>query len=188
MKRNTSGQVIGAQMVTAADGTPFTGTVDVLITGDDGSQTAGSVNSGEATHKGNGYHSYAPSQAETNFDHVAFTFVGTGAVPVTVQAYTSFPQTGDALAAVGALENLSASGAQAAAAAALVAHGAPTNTDLLARTLASADYATATQASTIAGRLPTTLINGRMAADMRGINGKAVTGDGSAGDKWGPTP
>ena len=76
-------------MVSASDGTAFTGSVTVYVTGDAGSQAIGSVGSGACTHEGNGYHSYAPAQAETNFDLIAFTFVGSGAVPVTVQVYTA---------------------------------------------------------------------------------------------------
>lgn len=100
MKKNVASQVIGAQMVTAADGTAFTGTVSVVVTVDNGTQSA-SGGTGP-THKGNGYHSYSPTQAETNGDHIAFTFTGTGAVPVTVQVYTTFPQTGDSFARLGA--------------------------------------------------------------------------------------
>jgi hypothetical protein len=51
-------------------------------------------------HEGNGYHSYAPTQAETNYDHIAFTFKGTAAITATVQLYTTFPQTADAPTAV----------------------------------------------------------------------------------------
>lgn len=102
MKKNVAGQHIGAQMVSAADGTAFTGAVTVRITGDHGTQVLGSVASGICVSKGNGYHSYPPSQAETNFNHIAFTFTGTGAIPVTVQLYTEFPQTGDVFALIGA--------------------------------------------------------------------------------------
>lgn len=93
MKKNVAGQVVGAQMVTAADGTAFTGSVTVAVTVDAGTQATGSVGSGACTHEGNGYHTYAPAQAETNGDLVAFTFTGTGAVPQTVQIYTT-PATG----------------------------------------------------------------------------------------------
>lgn len=102
MKKNVGGQVIGAQMVSASDGTAFTGSVTVYVTGDGGTQSVGSVGSGACVHEGNGFHTYAPAQAETNYDHVAFTFVGTGAVPATVQVYPAFPQTGDAFARLGA--------------------------------------------------------------------------------------
>ena len=82
-------------MVTAADGTVFTAAVTVYYTIDNGTQTIGSVGSGVCTHEGNGYHSYAPTQAETNGDHIAWTFIGTGAVAATLQLYTTFPQTVD---------------------------------------------------------------------------------------------
>jgi len=102
MKKNTAGQVIGIQGVTAASGAAFTGSVTVYVTGDGGTQALGSVASGVCTHEGNGFHTYAPAQAETNYDHVAFTFIGTGMVPATVQVYTDFPQTGDSFARLGA--------------------------------------------------------------------------------------
>jgi len=95
MKKNTASQKIGAQLVSATDGSAFTGAVTVFVTGDAGTQTQGTVGSGACTHEGNGFHTYSPSQAESNFDHIAFTFTGSGAVPVTVQLYTEFPQTGD---------------------------------------------------------------------------------------------
>lgn len=102
MRKNVAGQRVGAQMVSAADGSAFTGPVTVYVTLDAGTQAAGSVGSGACTHEGNGYHTYAPSQAETNGDLVAFTFVGSGAIPATVQVYTGVPQTGDAFARLGA--------------------------------------------------------------------------------------
>jgi len=102
MKKNVAGQVIGAQMVSATDGSAFTGAVTCYVCGDGGTQAAGSVGSGACTHEGNGYHTYAPAQAETNYDLVAFTFTGTGAVPATVQVFTGYPQTGDAYARLGA--------------------------------------------------------------------------------------
>ncbi|MDQ5960405.1 MAG: hypothetical protein QG592_1488 [Pseudomonadota bacterium] len=102
MKRNVASQVIGAQMCSATDGSAFTSAVTVYVTGDGGTQAAGSVGSGACTHEGNGFHTYAPAQAETDYAHVAFTFTGTGAIPATVQVYPSFPQTGDTFARLGA--------------------------------------------------------------------------------------
>jgi len=93
MKKDVAGQKIGAQLVSATDGSAFTGSVTVAVTGDAGTQATGSVGSGACTHEGGGYHTYAPAQAETNYDLVAFTFSGTGAVPVTIQIYTR-PTTG----------------------------------------------------------------------------------------------
>jgi len=93
VKKNVSSQSIGAEMITSADGTAFTGTVSVLVTKDNGTQTAGGATA--PVHEGNGYHSYSPTQAETNADHIAFTFTGTGAIPATVQLFTNFPQAVD---------------------------------------------------------------------------------------------
>lgn len=88
MQKNTAGQKIGVQMVSASDGSAFTGSVTVYVTGDAGTQAVGSVGSGACTHEGNGYHTYAPAQAETNYDLIGFTFIGTGAIPATVQVFT----------------------------------------------------------------------------------------------------
>lgn len=93
MKRDVAGQTIGAQMFDP-EGAAFTGSVSVSVTKDHGTQTAGGGTA--PSHKGNGFHSYQPTQGETDADHIAFTFTGSGAVPVTVQVYTSFPQSGDA--------------------------------------------------------------------------------------------
>lgn len=92
MKKNVSGQVIGAQMITISDGSDFTGTVSVDVTVDGGTQASGG---GSVTHEGGGFHSYAPTTAESNGDHIAFTFSGTGAISNTIQVYTFFPQTVD---------------------------------------------------------------------------------------------
>jgi hypothetical protein len=100
MKRNVASQSIGVQMVNASDGTAFTGAVSVAVTKDNGAQAAGSGSA--PAHEGNGYHSYTPTQAETDADHIAFTFTGSGAIPRTVQVYTTFPQTGDSFARLGA--------------------------------------------------------------------------------------
>ena len=99
MIKNTASQKIGAQLVSATDGSNFTGTVTVYVTVDAGTQTIGSVGSGICTSEGKGLHTYAPSQAETNGDHLAFTFEGTGAVTATVQVYTI---AGDAFTRLGA--------------------------------------------------------------------------------------
>jgi len=95
MKKNVAGQKVGIQMITAADGTLFAGTVTAYVTGDAGTQAIGTVGSGVCAHEGNGYHTYSPSQAETNYDLTAFTFIGTLAIPATLQAYNSFPQAVD---------------------------------------------------------------------------------------------
>ena len=131
MRKNTAGQVIGAQMVSATDGSAFTGAVTCYVCGDGGTQAAGSVGSGACTHEGNGYHTYAPAQAETNYDLIAFTFTGSGAVPATVQVYTGYPQTGDSYARLGAPAGASVSADIA---------NVPTVAEFEARTLPAADY------------------------------------------------
>lgn len=83
MLKNVAGQFIGTQMINATTGAAFTGSVSMVLVGDNGAQGGG----GACTHKGNGYHSYALAQADTNYGHIAFTFTGTGAVPVTVQVF-----------------------------------------------------------------------------------------------------
>lgn len=88
MIRSLGSQVIGAQMINATTGAAFVGAVTVYITGDGGVQSLGSVGAGVCTAEGNGYFTYAPSQAETDFALIAFTFIGAGAIPATVQVAT----------------------------------------------------------------------------------------------------
>lgn len=165
MKKNVSGQFVGAQMINATTGAAFTGSVTVSVTGDAGTQATGSVGSGACTHEGNGYHTYAPAQAETNYDFVAFTFTGTGAVPVTVQIYTSFPQTGDNFARIGA-----PAGASVSADVAAVAGYIDTE---VAAIKAKTDSLTFTVA-------------GQVDANIQSVNDVTVNGNGSAGTPWGP--
>src|SRR5690606_17762367 len=88
-----------ATLISSTDGSAVTsGTTTVYVTIDGGTQAS----AGTATHEGNGYWSFAPDQSETNGDHLAFTFVNSSAVNVTVQVYTTHPQTGDAFARLGA--------------------------------------------------------------------------------------
>lgn len=155
MKKNVASQKIGIQMVSATDGSAFTGSVTVYVTGDAGTQAAGSVGSGACTHEGNGYHTYAPAQAETNFDLIAFTFVGAGAVPSTIQVFTTFPQTGDSFARV----------------------GAPAGASI------AADLA-AIQADTdnLQSRIPAALVGGRMDASVGAMATDTVTAAALAAD------
>lgn len=91
MKRNVTGQVIGAQMTNATNGADFTGAVTCFVTGDGGTQAVGTVGAGACTHEGLGFHTYTPSQAETDYAEIAFTFTGTGAITATLQVYTADP-------------------------------------------------------------------------------------------------
>lgn len=142
-------------MVSASDGSAFTGSVTVAVTGDGGTQATGSVGSGACTHEGNGFHTYVPAQAETNYDHVAFTFTGTGAIPATVQVYTTFPQTGDNFARLGAPA------------------GASLSADVAAVKAQTAAIETDTQ--DIQSRLPAALVSGRMDSNVQAMANNVLT-------------
>lgn len=150
-------------MVSASDGSAFTGAVTVSVTGDAGVQATGSVGSGACTHEGNGYHTYAPAQAETNYNLVAFTFTGTGAIPATLQIYTI---TGDAFARLGAPAGASVSADVAAVKVDTAAILVDTGTTLDARI----------PAALVGGRMDSSV--GAMAADVltdTAINANAIT-------------
>lgn len=162
MKRNVSSQIVGAQMVDVSTGGAFAGAVSVYVTGDGGTQAIGSVGSGVCTAEGNGFFSYAPTQAETNYDHVAFTFIGTGAIPATVQIYTTFPQTGDNFARLGAP-------AGASFAADIVAVKAQTG-------------AIETDTQDIQARIPAALVSGRMDSSVGVMAANTLTASALATD------
>jgi hypothetical protein len=162
MKKNVGSQIVGAHMVSATDGSAFTGSVTVYVTVDGGTQATGSVGSGACTHEGNGFHTYAPAQAETAGDHVAFTFIGSGAVPCTVQVYPSFPQTGD---------NFSRLGAPA---------GASVSADVAAIKLQTA--AIETDTADIQTRIPAALVSGRMDASVGAMASGVLTATAIASD------
>ena len=88
MLKNVAGQSVGSQVLNQTTGAAFDGSVTVYVTGDGGVQTLGAIASGVCVAEGNGYFSYSPTQAETNYNHVAFTFVGAGAIPATVTVAT----------------------------------------------------------------------------------------------------
>ena len=203
MLLNTASQSIGAQMITAADGSAFTGAVTVAVTVDSGTQATGTVGSGACTHEGNGYHSYGPSQAETNGAHIAFTFTGSGAIPVTVQVFTragdAFTRLGlpagasvsaDIAAIEGQTDDIGAAGAgltavpwnaawdaevQSEVADALAVYDPPTNAEMEARTLVAASYGTAANQATIAGYIDTEVASILAAVDTEVAAIKAVT-------------
>lgn len=139
MIKNTSGQAVSAQLVAVADGEDVTsGTTTVYVTGDAGTQASGG---GTVTHEGNGCWSYQPTQAETNYDHVSYTFVNSAAVSVTVQRD---PVTLSDYKATG-FSTLDAAGVRTAvglAAANLDTQlgDIPTVSEFEARTLVAADY------------------------------------------------
>jgi hypothetical protein len=169
MRKNVAGQTIGATMVTAADGSAFTGAVTVYVTGDGGTQAVGSVGSGACTHEGQSYHSYAPAQAETNYDHVAFTFTGTGAIPATVQVYTTFPQTVDNATNISAIK---------------------TKTDFLPSATAGASgglFIAGTNAATTVTTSFTTTFTGNLTGSVASVTGAVGSVTGAVGSVTGLT-
>jgi len=86
MFKNTASQYVAAQLIAKTDGSSVTtGTTTVYVTKDGGTQATGS---GTVVHEGQGCWSYACTQSDTDANHVAFTFVNTSAISVTVQTYT----------------------------------------------------------------------------------------------------
>lgn len=156
MKKNVASQIVSAQLVSKTDGSDVTaGTTTVYVTGDGGTQATGTVGSGAATHEGNGTWTYAPSQAETNFDQVTFTFVNSSAVSACIQIYTSFPQTGDSFARLGAPA------------------GASTAADIAAIKTQTAAIEVDTQ--DIQTRLPAALVSGRMDSSVGAMGAGVIT-------------
>ena len=176
MKKNVSGQKVGCQMVSASDGSAFTGSVTVAVTIDAGTQATGSVGSGACAHEGNGYHTYAPAQAETNGDLLAFTFTGTGAIPVTVQVYTSFPQTVDNATNISAIKTVT-DAIPNGGALTTISGKIDTIDDFLDTEIAAIKAKTDGLTFTVAGVVD---------ANIQRVNDVTVTGTGAPGDEWGP--
>jgi predicted secreted protein len=87
--KNTTGWVVGGQMIHATDGAPFVGAVTAYVSKDGATEVLGTVGGGVCTSAGsNGFYVYFPSQAETNANLVAVTMIGVNAVPHTVQIPT----------------------------------------------------------------------------------------------------
>jgi hypothetical protein len=83
--KNVSGQAVAASLVSKTDGSNVTGgSCTVYVLGDAGTQGTGG---GTVTDEGNSCWSYQPTQAETNYNHVAYTFVHASAVSQTVNLY-----------------------------------------------------------------------------------------------------
>lgn len=163
MKKNTASQIVGAQLNSKTDGSAVTtGTTTVYVTGDGGTQAAGSVGSGACTHEGQGFWTYAPAQAETNYDHVAFTFVNASAVAATVQIYPSFPQTGDNFVRLGAPA------------------GASVSADVAAIKGETATILSDT--NDIQTRIPASLVSGRIDASVGAMAAAVVTAAAIATD------
>ena len=163
MKKNVGSQVVVAQLVSKTDGSAVTtGTTSVYVLGDGGAQFLGSPGPATATHEGNGVWSYVPEQGETNFDHIAFTFVNSSAVNATIQVYTSYPQTGDNYARLGAPA------------------GASVSADVAAVKAETATILSDT--NDIQTRIPASLVSGRIDASVGAMAAAVVTAAAIATD------
>jgi len=163
VKKNVASQVVGCQLISKTDGSAVTsGTTTVYVTGDGGTQAAGTVGAGACTHEGQGFWTYTPSQAETNYDHVAFTFVNSTACNATVQIYPSYPQTGDNYARLGGPAGASVSADVAAVKAQLATVNADTDD--------------------IQTRLPAALVGGRIDASVGAMAANVLTATAIAAD------
>lgn len=87
MLKNTGSQTICFQAVSTTDGSAVTtGTPTVYVLGDGGTQTSGG---GTKTHEGQGTWSYVPLASETNYSHVVYTMVLSGAINHAINVYPS---------------------------------------------------------------------------------------------------
>ena len=85
MKKNEGGQVVAFQAVSSTDGSAVTtGSPTVYVTIDGGTQATGT---NTAIHEGQGSWSYVPTQAETDGDHVVYTFTLAGCINQSVNVY-----------------------------------------------------------------------------------------------------
>jgi len=86
MRKNIASQLVSAQLLSATDGSDITtGVVTVEVTIDSNTQTTGT---GTISHEGNGLWNYTPTQAETNGNHIVFTFKHGNAITTSIQVYT----------------------------------------------------------------------------------------------------
>ena len=183
MRKNTAGQKIGAQMVSATDGSDVTaGTTTVYVTGDAGTQAAGSVGSGACTHEGNGYWTYAPAQAETDYNLIAFTFKNTSAVTATVQVETESYDVHDTVRlGLTSLPNAAAD----AAGGLVISDAGGLDADAQRADVAAILVDTGT---TLDGRIPAALVGGRIDANVGAISGDATSADNLESYTDGTTP
>lgn len=154
MRKNVASQHVAAQMNSRTDGSPLTTGVSAFVTIDGGTQTAGG---GTLTHEGNGHWDYLPTQAETNGNHVAFTFVHATGVNQTVNTY---PVAFDPSDAVGlGLSRLDA---------AITTRASQASLDAV-------DDFVDTEITDIRNRLPAALVSGRMDSSVGAMAAGVIT-------------
>lgn len=94
LSKNTAGQTVAFGLVSASTGAALTGaTVSVRRCLDGTFGAAG----GTVTEDANGLYKFAPTQADTNADQVAYFFTASGAVPVCYNLRTTAANMADAM-------------------------------------------------------------------------------------------
>jgi hypothetical protein len=173
MRKNTAGQFVCFQAVSTTDGSAVTsGSPTVYYTIEAGTQGTGTAT---PVHEGNGQWSFAPTQAETNGDHIAYTFVLSGAVSQTVNVYpVSFDPTDSVRLGITALPNAAADAAGGLATSA----GGATGIDDLAT--AAALTTVDTEVGQIKTRVETALPN----ASPGDTDGLHILGENTAGAEY----
>lgn len=101
------------------------------------------------------------AERQKGLEQFQATFTGTGAIPVTIQVYTTFPQTGDNYARIGAPA------------------GASISADIAAMKVDTAAVKLKTDSLTFT-------VAGQVDANIQSVNDVTVTGNGQAGTEWGP--
>jgi hypothetical protein len=86
MKKNLANQNIAAQINSVTTGGPITSGVSIFLNPNNTGQVAGT---GVLVHAGNGSWVYTPTQAETNYNYIAFTFVCATGINQTINVYPS---------------------------------------------------------------------------------------------------
>lgn len=85
MIKNTADQIVSFQLISATDGSNVTSaTPKVYVTGDGGAQAERTTG---INHEGNGCWSFVVSAADSNYSHVSYTIVASGAISQTVNVY-----------------------------------------------------------------------------------------------------
>lgn len=128
MIKDQATQEVAFQAVSATDGSAVTtGSPTVYVTVDGGTQGTGS---GTTVHKGNGVWVYTATAADSNGDHVVFTFTLTGCInqsvnvyPVTLSDYTNLTAVNGSTDAADGIEGTFAPGAAGGVASVGIASG-----------------------------------------------------------------
>jgi hypothetical protein len=174
MIKNTAGQTVDGEMLSATDGSAITsGTVTVYVQGDSSAQAVGSVGSGACTHRGVGQWTYAPAQAETNYDRVSFIFTQAGAVNDKVTIYTGAAAPDVNVTKFGGTAITSASGIPEVKVASLAA-GAITAASIASDAITDAKVASDVTIASVTGAVGS--VTGNVGGNVTGSVGSVASG------------